>query len=53
MFASREEVGNLIAEKSINYCKNTKTVIIAIPRGGIAVGSVISKNKPSIRNSAI
>ncbi len=43
MFANREEAGNLLAEKLINYCNNTEAVIVAIPRGGVPVGSVMSK----------
>jgi len=43
MFANREEAGNLLAEKLINYCNNGEAVIVAIPRGGVPVGSVMSK----------
>ena len=43
MFANREEAGNLLAEKLINYSNNTEAVIVTIPRGGVPVGSVMAK----------
>lgn len=43
MFVNREEAGNLLTEKLINYSNNTEAVIVTIPRGGVPIGSVISK----------
>jgi len=43
MFTNREEAGNLLAEKLINYCNNKEAVIVTIPRGGVPVGSIMSK----------
>tara|TARA_R110001583_G_scaffold39773_4_gene127452 strand:+ start:51 stop:695 length:645 start_codon:yes stop_codon:yes gene_type:complete len=43
MFLNREEAGNLLADKLINYSNRKDTVIVAIPRGGVPVGAVIAK----------
>ncbi len=43
MFLNREEAGNLLAEKLIDYNNDKNTVIVAIPRGGVPVGYVIAK----------
>ncbi|WP_299526513.1 phosphoribosyltransferase [uncultured Lutibacter sp.] len=43
MFVNREEAGNLLADKLMNYCNNSDAVIVAIPRGGVPVGSAMSK----------
>jgi predicted phosphoribosyltransferase len=43
MFLNREAAGNLLADKLINYSNNKDAVIVAIPRGGVPVGAVISK----------
>ncbi len=43
MFLNREEAGNLLADKLINYSNNKDAVIVAIPRGGVPVGAIIAK----------
>lgn len=43
MFVNREEAGNLLADKLINYTNKKDTVIVAIPRGGVPIGAVIAK----------
>ena len=42
MFYDRIEAGQLLAQKLVKY-KNTKSVLLAIPRGGVPVGFEISK----------
>ncbi|MCK5400334.1 MAG: phosphoribosyltransferase [Flavobacteriaceae bacterium] len=43
MFTTREEAGNLLAVKLIDYSNNKDAVIVAIPRGGVPLGYVIAK----------
>jgi putative phosphoribosyl transferase len=43
MFTNRKEAGILLADKLINYSNAKKTVIVAIPRGGVPVGYEIAK----------
>jgi len=43
MFLNREEAGNLLAEKLIDYNNDKNAVIVAIPRGGVPIGYVIAK----------
>ncbi len=43
MFFNREEAGNLLAKKLVDYHNNKNAVIVAIPRGGVPVGYVIAK----------
>lgn len=43
MFTNREEAGNLVAEKLLQYKANKETVIVTIPRGGVATGYAIAK----------
>lgn len=43
MFTNREEAGNLLAEKLINFSNNAKAIVVTIPRGGVPVGYVIAK----------
>lgn len=40
-FKNREEAGNLLAKKLIQY-KDTNAIVLAIPRGGVPVGSIIA-----------
>lgn len=42
MFINREEAANLLAEKLLKY-KNSDGVILAVPRGGVPLGYVLSK----------
>ena len=42
LFKDREEAGALLAEKLVEY-ENTNSIILAIPRGGVPVGYVISQ----------
>ncbi|CAN1488407.1 COG1926 Predicted phosphoribosyltransferases [Flavobacteriaceae bacterium] len=42
LFKDREEAGALLAEKLLEY-ENTNSIILAIPRGGVPVGYVISQ----------
>lgn len=42
MFKNRTEAGLLLSEQLSEY-KNTNSVILAIPRGGVPVGYVIAK----------
>ena len=42
LFKDREEAGALLAEKLMEY-ENTNSIILAIPRGGVPVGYVISQ----------
>jgi predicted phosphoribosyltransferase len=42
IFKNRDEAGKLLAKKLVSY-KGTNTVILAIPRGGVPVGSIIAK----------
>ena len=43
MFTNREEAGNLLAEKLVDYSNNKEAVIVTIPRGGVPVAYVIAK----------
>ena len=43
MFKDREEAGNLLADKLLNYSNKKNTIICAIPRGGVPVGYQICK----------
>lgn len=42
LFKDREEAGLLLAEKLLEY-ENSNSIILAIPRGGVPVGYVISQ----------
>ena len=42
MFTNREEAANLLAQKLVTYKNNKDVVIVAIPRGGVPLGSVIA-----------
>lgn len=42
MFIDRTHAGDLLAERLIAY-KNTNTVVLAVPRGGLPLGAAISK----------
>ena len=42
LFKDREEAGALLAEKLLEY-ENTNSIILAIPKGGVPVGYVISQ----------
>ncbi len=41
-FKNRDEAGKLLAKKLISY-RGTNTIVIAIPRGGVPVASIIAK----------
>jgi predicted phosphoribosyltransferase len=41
-FKNRDEAGKLLDKKLISY-KGTNTMVIAIPRGGVPVASIIAK----------
>lgn len=43
MYINREEAGNLLAEKLINYKNSKNTIIVAIPRGGVPIGYEIAE----------
>ncbi|MFN5182563.1 MAG: phosphoribosyltransferase [Bacteroidota bacterium] len=43
IIADRNEAGKLLAEKLLRY-KNKDAIVLAIPRGGVPVGFVISKH---------
>jgi predicted phosphoribosyltransferase len=43
MFLNREEAGNKLTEKLIDYNNHKNAVIVAIPRGGVPIGYVIAK----------
>jgi putative phosphoribosyl transferase len=43
MFSDREEAGLRLAEKLIRYNNDKNTVVVAIPRGGVPIGSIIAK----------
>ncbi|MHB1148345.1 MAG: phosphoribosyltransferase [Lutibacter sp.] len=43
MFTNREEAGNLVAEKLLQYNANKEAVIVTIPRGGVVTGYAIAK----------
>ena len=43
MYTNRDEAGSLVAEKLLQYKANKETVIVAIPRGGVAIGYAIAK----------
>jgi putative phosphoribosyl transferase len=47
MYTNREEAGNLLAAKLMNYKDNNNAVIVSIPRGGVPVGYELS-NKLNI-----
>ncbi|MFO8148228.1 MAG: phosphoribosyltransferase [Bacteroidota bacterium] len=42
MFRDRIEAGNLLAEKLLDY-KNKDVVVLAIPRGGLPLGSIVAR----------
>lgn len=42
MFKNRKEAGFLLAEKLIHY-KDTDSIILAVPRGGVPVGCEVAK----------
>ena len=42
MFRNREEAGQLLAEKLSHYCNDPTGLILALPRGGVAVGYQLS-----------
>lgn len=43
MFVDREQAGNLLAKELKDYKNNKEAVIVAIPRGGVPIGYIISK----------
>jgi len=43
MFSNREEAGNLLVKELTSYKNHKDAVIVAIPRGGVPIGYVISK----------
>jgi len=43
MFTNREEAGNLVAEKLLQYKANKDAVVVTIPRGGVVTGYAIAK----------
>ncbi|RSK41406.1 phosphoribosyltransferase [Mangrovimonas spongiae] len=43
MFSNREEAGHLLAKALTEY-KNTDAIVLAIPRGALPIGALISKN---------
>lgn len=43
LFKDRFEAGKKLAEKLIKYKNNKDAVVLAIPRGGLQIGSVLSK----------
>ncbi len=42
MFANREEAAKLLAQKLQEY-KNSNSIVIALPRGGVPIGAIIAK----------
>ena len=40
-FKNRDEAGKLLAKKLIRY-KDTNSIVLAIPRGGVPVGAIIA-----------
>lgn len=42
MFANREEAGKKLADK-LNHLKSKETLVLAIPRGGVVIGKVLSE----------
>ena len=42
MFANREEAAKLLAQKLQGY-KNSNSIVIALPRGGVPIGAIIAK----------
>jgi len=38
MFRNREEAGRMLADKLSQYRNDPTTLILALPRGGVAVG---------------
>lgn len=43
MYTNREEAGNLVAEKLLQYKANKDVVVVTIPRGGVVTGYAIAK----------
>jgi len=43
MFTNREEAGNLVAEKLLQYKAHKEAVVVTIPRGGVVTGNAIAK----------
>jgi len=43
MFTDREEAGNLLAEKLINFSNHTEAIVVTIPRGGVPVAHAVAK----------
>ncbi|MEO8046691.1 MAG: phosphoribosyltransferase [Nitrospirota bacterium] len=42
MFRNREEAGRILADKLSQYCNDPTALILALPRGGVAVGYQLS-----------
>ena len=42
MFRNREEAGRILADKLTRYCNDPTALILALPRGGVAVGYQLS-----------
>lgn len=42
MFVNREEAGKKLADK-LNHLKSKETLVLAIPRGGVVIGKVLSE----------
>ncbi len=42
MFANREEAAKLLVQKLQGY-KNSNSIVIALPRGGVPIGAIIAK----------
>ena len=43
IFRDREEAGLLLAERLLTYQADPSTIVVALPRGGVVVGHVISQ----------
>ncbi|SNR72262.1 Phosphoribosyl transferase domain-containing protein [Lutibacter agarilyticus] len=43
MFKDREEVGELLANKLIEYSNNKNVLVVAIPRGAVSIGAIIAE----------
>ncbi len=43
IFKDREEAGRLLAERLGAYCRQSDTLVLALPRGGVAVGYEVAR----------
>jgi putative phosphoribosyl transferase len=43
MFVNREEAGRVLAERLVAYRDDPNALILALPRGGVAVGYAVSQ----------